>query len=51
MSFCKCIKFISSDEYDYICECGHDIHDHVHEVVGGCESAVDWIVIDVIMWC
>lgn len=41
MDFCKCIHFVSKEDQEDQCECGHDIYDHLHQILGGCESRLD----------
>ena len=41
MDFCKCVHFVSKDGSEDECECGHDVIDHLQQVIGSCGSRID----------
>ena len=41
MDFCKCQHFISKQDNEDECECGHDLWDHMHQMISSCGSRVD----------
>lgn len=41
MDFCKCQLFVSKQDDEDMCECGHDLWSHMHQEISGCNSRTD----------
>ena len=41
LEHCKCEEFKSSETEDDVCVCGHDVLDHLEQVIGSCGCKIN----------